>query len=169
MSKEETIEFLKEDHAKLELVLEALTDEMMISHRITGTWRIKDIIAHLSAWNIKLTEAIDVLLKDDKPWFMDTAFSEAEFNKIEVVKRKSMSLKEIIDEWQQSFNDMINKIESLSGKEWEYKTQFEYQEGSAVTVESLFGYRYRGHGHEGGHAEQIEEYFDRDSCACEIY
>ena len=168
MSKEETIEFLKQDHAKLELVLEALTDEMMISHRITGTWRIKDILAHISAWNKKLTEAVDDVLKNQKPWFMEQ-FSEEEFNKIQVVKRKSMSLKEIIDEWHQSFTDMIKKIEGLSDNEWEHETQFKYREGSAVTVESLFGYRYRGHGHEGGHAEQIEEYFDRDSCACEIY
>ncbi len=168
MTKEETVEFLKDDHAKLELVLEALTDEMMISHRISGTWRIKDILAHLSAWNIKLTEAVDVVLNNEKPWFMES-FSEEEFNHIQVVKRKSMSLKEIIDEWQQSFDDMLKKINSLSDEEWKYKTQFKYRDGSEVTVESLFGYRYKGHGHEGGHAVQIEEYFDRDSCACEIY
>ena len=169
MSKEETIEFLKQDHAKLELVIEALTDEMMISHRITGTWRVKDILAHISAWNFKLTEAIDLLLKNEKPWFIASSFSEAEFNKIQVVKRKSMSLREIVDEWRLSFIYMLKRIEILSDEEWEYKTQYEYQEGSAVTIESLFGYRYRGHGHEGGHAEQIEEYFDRDSCECEIY
>ena len=168
MSKEQVIEFLKKDHAKLELVLEALTDEMMIIHRITGTWRIKDILAHISAWNKKLTEAIDLLIKDEKPWFMES-FSEEEFNKIQIVKRKSMSLKEIRDEWEQSFNDMIKKIERLSDSEWEYKTPHKYRDGTEVTVESLFGYRYRGHGHEGGHANQIEEYFDRDDCDCEIY
>jgi len=174
MSKKQTIKFLKEDHAKLELVLEALTDEMMMGYRITGTWTIKDILAHISAWNKELIKAVNMLLRDEKPWFADIEknelkISEGEFNKIQIVKRKSMSLKEIIEEWEQSFDNLLKKIRSLSDNEWEYKTEFKWQEGSEVTVKSLFGYRYRGHGHEGGHAQQIEEYFDRDNCACEIY
>ena len=42
---------------------------------------------------------------------------------------------------------------------WEYQTAFKWGDKIPVSVNSLFEYTYKGEGHEGGHAKQIEEYF----------
>jgi len=173
MTKQQIIEFLKEDHKKMEFVVNSLHKEEFLKFRIQDSWNVKDIIAHLTAWNFELVKMVDVLLKDEKPWFVDdyrkTKQLETEFNKIQVIKRKSHSLEDVIDEWQQSFESLVKKIESLRDNELNYISSYFWEEGSPVTVKSLFGYRYKGEGHEGGHAKIVEEYFDEDHCSCRNY
>ncbi|MBM3702103.1 MAG: hypothetical protein FJW63_03770 [Actinobacteria bacterium] len=82
-----------------------------------------------------------------------------EFNKKEIRKRKSWSLKEVINEWHNSYKALLEKIDSLIKDEWKYKSKHKWLNGSFVSIQSLYGYRYLGEGHEGGHAKQIKEYF----------
>ena len=63
-------------------------------------------------------------------------------------------------EWQKSFDKLIERIEKLSGSEWEHHADFVWKDTTIlVSIESLLDYRYKGEGHEGGHAMQIETYF----------
>jgi hypothetical protein len=172
MKKEETLKILTEDHKKMEKIIELLTKEEMLKIRVLGVWSVKDVIAHLSAWNLELTKSIDIILRNEELWFLNT--SDVEFNKIQITKRKSYSLEEVIEEWKNSFIKLIERIKNLSEKEWDFQSEF-FWGGKAVhgkypvTVKSLFEYKYKGESHEGGHAKQIEEYFDRDDCSCQIY
>ena len=118
-------------------------------------------MAHISAWNFELIKAIDSILYDEKPWFVDEEkLNEREFNKLETQKRRYWTIDEIIEEWQESFEELINKIKDLSSSEWDYQTNFIWKDTTIpVSIQSLLSYKYKGHGHEGGHAAQIEEYF----------
>ncbi len=160
MNKNKTIEFLNENHQKMEFIVNSLHKEEMLQHQIVKAWNIKDILAHLTAWNFEIGKSIDVVLKNEDLWFRTK--NEEEFNKIQVNSRKSYTLQEVIDEWKSSFNKLIKKLESFTCQKWEHDSGFTWKDGSKITVESLFEYRYRGLGHEGGHAVQIEEYFGRD-------
>jgi len=172
MKKKNVIDLLIKDHKKMEAVLELLTKEDMLKIRVLGVWNIKDVLAHLSAWNLELAKSIDIILRDEELWFRNTG--DEEFNKIQVTKRKSYSLEEIMEEWQNSFKILIDRIEKLSEEEWEFQSKFYWGSEAIhgkypVTIESLFDYKYKGETHEGGHAKQIEEYFDREDCSCQIY
>ena len=168
MNQEETIDFLNENHENLKLVIEALTLEEILESHILQSWNVKDIIAHLSAWNIEITKAIDKVLNDEDIWFRKTEEVDM-FNKIQVTKRKPNSYEEIITEWESTFNIMIEKIKNLSEKEWNASSSYRYLNGDPITVASLFSFRYRNKGHEGRHADQIEEYFESEACDCRIY
>ncbi len=172
MKKEDVIKILVEDHKKMETVVSLLTKEEMLKIRVLDVWSIKDVIAHLSAWNLELTKSIDIILKNEELWFLNTG--DKEFNKIQVTKRKSYSLDEITEEWHKSFKSLIDRINDLSENEWNFQSNFYWGSKAdygkyPVTVKSLFEYKYKGESHEGGHAKQIEEYFDRDDCSCQIY
>ncbi|MFX0185628.1 MAG: DinB family protein [Candidatus Hodarchaeota archaeon] len=161
MNKQKTIQFLKNNHNKLEKVINGLKKSQMVEEIISGKWTTKDILAHISAWNLELTKATDDLLNDEKPWFInEEEMTEAKFNEIETNKRKSLSLNQVLEEWQNSFTELIQRVKKLSTSELEYQTPFEWAKDIPVTVSSLFEYIYRGEGHEGGHAEQIREYFN---------
>ena len=106
--------------------------------------------------------SIDDLLNDEKPWFInEEELTEAEFNEKETMKRKNWSSDRILEEWQLSYEELIQRIVRLSNSEWEYQAPFEWTKDIPVTVNSLFEYRYKGEGHEGGHAKQIEEFFNK--------
>lgn len=172
MNKDETIKILVVDHDKMQKITELLTKEEILKIRVLGVWNVKDVIAHLSAWNLELTKSIDIILRNEELWFLNTG--DEEFNKIQITKRKSYSLEEVMEEWHSSFKKLIERISNLSEKEWEFQSDF-FWGGKAVhgkypvTIKSLFEYKYKGESHEGGHAKQIEEYFDREDCSCQIY
>ncbi|MHA1817237.1 MAG: DinB family protein, partial [Candidatus Heimdallarchaeaceae archaeon] len=152
---------------ELEAVLENLLPEDYVTFRVLGTWKIKDVIAHLSGWNIELKKSIDKLLKNEELWFVTE--DEGFFNKIQVMKRKSLSVEQVLDEWKRTFIDLIERIKNLTDEEWEFTSIHNWKSGAQITIKSLFSYRKKGKGHEGYRASLIEEYFDRDYCDCEIY
>ncbi|MFX0123272.1 MAG: DinB family protein [Candidatus Hodarchaeota archaeon] len=162
MDKNKAIQFLKDNHRKLEHAISELKKTQITEDIISERWTIKDVIAHISAWNKELKKAIDDLLNDKKPWFINEEnLTEAEFNKNETERRKNWSSDKILKEWQISFEELIQRITSLSNSEWEYQTPFEWTKDMPVTVNSLFDYTYKGEGHEGGHAKQIDEFYKK--------
>ncbi len=167
MNREETIIFLQDDRKELETSLENLFPEDFVTFRVLGIWKIKDVIAHLSGWNIELKKSIDKLLNNEELWFVSE--SEDFFNKIQVMKRKSLTVKQVLDEWKMTFTELIERIRKLTNEEWEFTSKYKWKSGAPVTVKSLFGYRKKGKGHEGYHALLIDEYFERDYCDCERY
>ena len=158
MDKDWVIKFFKDDHAKLANVISQLDKSWMTNRKVNKSWDVKDIIAHISAWNWEIIRQVDDILVNRKPWYVD--MGEASFNKREVKKRKIWSLNKVLQEWEESFKALISRIEQLSESEWEFQADFNWPDGSPVTIQSLFSYRYRGEGHEGGHAKQIKEYFE---------
>ncbi len=162
MNKKQSIQFFNDNHKRLFEVLSRLNNNQMVEEIILGKWTVKDILAHISAWNIEILKAINNILNDEKPWFVDEEeLNEAEFNKRETQKRKSWPLEEIVEEWQNTFEKLIIRIDNLSNSEWEHKTDFVWKNTTIpVSIESLLGYTYKGEGHEGGHAKQIESFFE---------
>ncbi|MFW9968011.1 MAG: DinB family protein [Candidatus Thorarchaeota archaeon] len=150
--------FFREDHRKLKQTLAKLTESQIVNDIIMGDWSVKDVIAHISAWNLEITRSIDEVLQKKAPWYLTKG--ETAFNMAEVEKRHDWSLQEVLDEWENSFDSLTHRIEEITAEEWNIDTGLIWADGSAVTMESLFGYRYRGEGHEGGHALQIREYYN---------
>jgi len=157
MNLEKTIQFFKNDHQKMEKVLSKLTKEQMINEKVQGNWTVKDIIAHISAWNWELINQTNLVISGKKPWYTDT--SEAEFNEKSVKIRKPWSFEKVLSEWRESFDALLIRMNELSQEEWTFELDEEWPEGGKITVASIFQYRYRGEGHEGGHAKVILEYF----------
>nr|KXH75488.1 MAG: hypothetical protein AM325_11140 [Candidatus Thorarchaeota archaeon SMTZ1-45] len=159
MNREEIIHFFVDDHQKLENVLSKLTSKEIFHEKVQGDWTVKDIIAHISAWNWELIKQTDLVLSGKKPWYTD--LPEADFNKKAVKKRESWSLEKVLSEWRDSFNALVTRMSTLSQEEWTFELDDEaWPEGGKVTVASIFGYRYNEEGHEGGHAKVIQRYFD---------
>lgn len=158
---DEIIHFLRENHNTLEEVIRQLNKEQLTKFIIIGNWSTKDIIAHISAWNMEITKSINQILRNVKPWYVDEEdLTEREFNKREILKRKEWSIDDVLEEWRQSFESLITRINSLSEQEWLVQTNLLWEEGYPITLPSLFDYRYQGAGHEGGHALQIKNYFN---------
>jgi hypothetical protein len=157
MKQREVIEFLREDHKILWDVVGSLTEAQIEGEAVLGEWNVRDIVAHVTAWHWKLIEAAERLLKNKEPWVF--ADGEDEFNREKVEARRGVPIERIMVEWHDSYYALIRRIESLSEEEWSHSLADTWEDGSPISVQSLFGYRYRGEGHEGGHALQIKEYF----------
>ena len=161
MKKQSFIRFYTENHEELYKSINKLNKAQMEEIITLGNWTVKDILAHISAWNFELNNAINQILKNEKPWFVDEEeLNEAEFNQRETQKRKRWSVQSILNEWENSFEELIERIKDLSNTELEYQADFFWKDTSIpVSIKTLLDYTYEGEGHEGGHAKQINEYF----------
>ncbi len=135
MNREETNKFLQDDHKELKIVLEDLLPEDFVTFSVLGTWKIRDVIAHLSGWNIELKKSIDKLLMNEELWF----FTESEdyFNKIQVMKRKPLTVEQVLEERERTFIDLIEKIDSLKKEEWEHTSNFKWKNARYETWSNL--------------------------------
>ncbi len=158
MNKEESIQFFRDDHQKLKDVISRLTESQMVTDKVQGSWTVKDILAHISAWNWEIIAQADLVLSGKAPWHRYK--TEADFNKEAVKIRESWSFKRILSEWYESFDTLITRMKGFSEGEWNFELDEEWPEGGKVSVSSIFGYHYHGEGHEGGHAIIIEYYFE---------
>lgn len=160
IDRQETIGRFKEEHERLRKIVVSLPERQILKPKMFGEWSIKDIVAHLAAWNWEAIDEVDRVLKNEATWparYEDKAGEDA-FNLKEVEWRKGMSWKEVLKDWDDSFGAQIKRMEQLSDGEWKHQSgnQF-WNDGTSVTVYSLFAYEYKGEGHEGGHAKQIRE------------
>ncbi|MFX1367991.1 MAG: DinB family protein [Promethearchaeota archaeon] len=157
MRKNEVIEFLRGDHRKLWGIVENLPKSQIEGEAVQGEWNVRDIIAHVTAWHWELIRAVDRLLKNEQPWNFDNG--EEEFNRRTIAEKKLAKTDRIMVEWHDAFYALIRRIEDLTDSEWNHALESKWEDGSPISVQSLFDYRYKGEGHEGGHALQIREHY----------
>ena len=158
MDQEETIQFFRNDHQKLKDVISKLTESRIATDKVQGSWTVRDILAHISAWNWEIIMQAEGVLSGIRPWH--NSKTEAEFNREAVKTRESWPVEKVISEGDESFDALISKIESFSEEDWNFELDEEWPEGGKVSIPSIFGYRYHDEGHEGGHATIIRNYFD---------
>lgn len=158
IDKNETIGRFKREHQKLQELVSSLSGDRALEPKTLGEWSIKDIVAHLAAWNWEATEEVDRVLKNEATWpsrYEDRA-GEEEFNWREVERRRDKSWEWVLKDWDESFAAQIKRMERLSEEEWKRQSgEMTWSDGSPVCVYTLFAYEYEGEGHEGGHAKQI--------------
>ncbi len=155
----ETIQRFKREHEKLKKLISSLPKEYL-RQKMLGEWAIKDVVAHLAAWNWEIIDEVDRVLRNKATWpAQEDRVWEDEFNRKEVEKRKGKSWKGVLKEWDDSFWAQIEKMERISDEEWNHQSGNQFRSnGTPVSASSLFVYEYRGEGHEGGHAKQIEQF-----------
>jgi len=162
VKKEKAIEILKADHKKLAGVLDLLSPGQPEEVKVLGEWTTKDIIAHLIEWNWEYLAEIERILADKATWHKvcESKEQEDEFNRKAAEKWRTKSFKEVLDEWEKSFQVAIKMVEKLTNEEWNHQSNKDtWSNGDPVTIYSLFDYEYEGTSHEGGHAKQIREFF----------
>ena len=138
-------------------VIDTLNEEQLCRKEVQGEWSVKDILAHISAWNWDIIKQIEVVLANDSLWYRN--IPEVDFNKSAVSVRMDWTLERVLDEWEESFNMLIARIKDLTPENLAHSNCEDWGDGTPVTVESLFGYRYKGEGHEGGHAKIVKDFF----------
>lgn len=162
MKKEKAIEILKADHKKVAEVLDLLPPGQLEKVEVLAGWAVRDILAHLIEWNREYLAETDRILADKATWHKvcESKEQEDEFNRKAVEKWRTKSLKEVLAEWEKSFQIAIERVEKLTNEEWNHQSNKDtWSNGDPVTIYSLFDYEYVGASHEGGHAKQIREFF----------
>lgn len=123
---------------------------------VSDEWTVKDVVAHVAAWDDELRRGIDAVLRNEMPGFAER--SEDELNEEFVASHRKMPLEKIVDELRSAHESLVERIEQIHDRDWQRDTGLRWPDGPALTVSGLFDYTYRGQSHYAGHAEEIEQW-----------
>jgi hypothetical protein len=93
---------------KMEVVV-ADTDPAL---EIYAGWTIKDVIGHITAWEVVIHKAIQAFSAGDPPYFLREQDFDV-FNQNAVDFRASWTLEEVLEEWQDIRAGLRKSIEGL--------------------------------------------------------
>ena len=162
-NKAEVVNTLTQSHEELKRVISSLNDQQLNTHPVTAEgWTTKDVLSHLTAWNLQFLKDIDDILRDDTSLqrHLDNHEAVDDFNRQAVEARLKKTFTEVYTEWEASLDGVIERIGQLTDSEWCHQSGNEtWGDGTPITVESLVGYRFEGKHNWAGNAGEIERNF----------
>ncbi|NLI14654.1 MAG: ClbS/DfsB family four-helix bundle protein [candidate division Zixibacteria bacterium] len=113
----EIIEKANQSLAKLLAAIESLPAETHSIPKAIGEWSIKDILAHLIAWEEEASKALDIWkIGVDPDWNHIKDIDE--FNAQAVKERRKVAFPKIIEQLRLVHGGIIDKLKSISDSEF---------------------------------------------------
>jgi hypothetical protein len=161
LTKDELINSIKKERVNLEELIQKTPVKHLNLSILDDNWSIKDIIGHITYWDIQGTDWIESIVEGKSPdiiWAKESSIKElrqkqAEIN-AEVLKenqKKSYTL--VLEEFTQSYQMLLLAIEKLSDDQIQKFFNFNYTE-EPVSTRQIVNWR---KSHYKSHREQLEK------------
>ncbi len=154
MTKDELIHQIETEWANLQSALDGLTEEQMHRPGVVGEWSIKDILAHITAWQTRL---ITTMFKAEKGFAPDTTEGGPtvdQMNEKFYQEMKDRSFEQVWDDFDSSHYQLLNRLKGWQEKDLFDPQKFTWMKGNPF-VEYIAGDSYE---HYAEHAQQIREW-----------
>ena len=116
MEKSELLNWLQEEYQQWEALLDQIGPTRMDQPGVNGDWSIKDLVAHLTGWQPRLIAGIQAAQHREPepppPWPAHLQ-TEDEVNAWIYESNRKRSVREVLDESHQMFQQLIAVIEGL--------------------------------------------------------
>ena len=114
-TKSDLLEVIRTERAQLEALFEGLTDSQMEQPNVEASWSIKDILAHIAAWERLAFDRIHAAVSGAPLSFPLIKGNEDvdQFNAKVYEQNKEQPLPEVQTEFHAAHRDFITQIEAL--------------------------------------------------------
>jgi uncharacterized damage-inducible protein DinB len=152
MNKEETLNNLAQGRQTLYQTIQGLSEEEMTQVPVEGTWTVKDVLGHLSAWE-------EVFLKplrryaDGAPFETEVVEDYLAWNDEQAARKKSVPLNTILNELTSVRQELVAAASRLSDEQWKESLPFPWG-GEGTVDRALNGLQH----HELEHMRVIQEW-----------
>jgi hypothetical protein len=160
-SKAALLDVIVTERQALESLLEGLSDAQLIQPGVVADWSIKDILAHIAAWERLAQDRIHAALTGEPlkfPVITGDNFVD-NFNTMIYENNKDVPLNEIQVEFQASHQDFMRQIESLDENFLPQKLPFDW--AGDLTVQILISSN--THWHYSEHHDSIKQWLEKNT------
>ncbi len=113
MNPKDLLRALADTRAQTEAALAGLTEDQLIDPGVIGDWSVKDILAHLTAWEAELVTLLVKVKRGQKPtWPTPTEFDDlnAKWHK----ETKNRPLDRVLADWRGVRKQTVRQVEGLT-------------------------------------------------------
>jgi hypothetical protein len=159
MDKAAVLENIQKEHANLESILAPLSDEQICEATLEGKRSVKDILAHITAWERLCTGWLACALRGETPApeTLNLGATEEDvdrFNEQTFLENKDRSLPDVLADSRASYQQFLEKVQALSEEDLTEPHKFSWAEGRSL-VPFIAANSYD---HYQEHAEQIRKW-----------
>ena len=118
MKKSELLNWLRGEYQEWEALLDEIGAENMDQPGVNADWSIKDLVAHLTGWNRRLVDRLRAAQRrepEPQPHWPAYLQTEDEINAWIYESNRGRSVRAVLDEARQVFEQLLAVMESLPG------------------------------------------------------
>lgn len=120
ITKQEVIESAQKERAALEDYLATLTPEQMTQPNVIGEWAVKDVLAHLFAWEGMVMRWYEAGKKGKLPAVPSEKYNWGQLPQLNheiFLEHRDQPLAEVLKTFKSSYKKILKMIESIPEKE----------------------------------------------------
>jgi len=128
-SKDQLLKDIRTERRRLEKNLSGLSAEEMAQRGVAGTWSVKDILAHLSAWEMLFLDWYSAGLQGRIPATLPVGMSQKAMDALNQQiygKNQRRSLDEVLAEFHASYEVTVRVIEAIPEEEMFARGRFNW-------------------------------------------
>ncbi len=159
MDKASILDEMSTNYAALEGILAPLNETQMTTEGVAGEWSIKDILAHLTAWQQRLLVWLHAAARHEKPTLIGLASEEETdgLNEQFYRENKSRILSDVLADFRTSYLQIVDVVQGLSEKDLIDPHGFAWMKGNPLFY-LVAGNTY---GHYQEHIDPIQQWLAR--------
>jgi hypothetical protein len=123
---------LDREWASIERICFSLTEDDLLAPRKAGEWSVKDILAHLSAWEKYLLDRLSFVMTGMKPQYpvMTTWDDVHRFNAQVYEQNKDRPLTSVVIEFRNLYRGVMTVLEALSDEQLTEAYNYDFPDDS---------------------------------------
>jgi len=151
-------DILKYGQGTVHQAIEGLPESAWETPGACGVWSIKDIIAHLASYEHVLVDVLSTFVGGaSTPYLSKFTDPGGNFNDLEVAARKGKSVKEVLDEFNDTYAQVMSLITRIPVETFRQAGTIPWY-GLEYALDDYIVYAYYGHKRE--HSAQIAAFRD---------
>ena len=154
MPKPEILEQIRKARGAIMAALDGLSPDAMLRPGVIGLWSVKDILAHLTAWQSELITALAQLDKPNRVPEIVNIEDIDEWNAEQYRASARRTLAAVMEDFSGVHKHLLKAVESLDDKTLDNARKFPWMEGEPLS----YLIAENGYWHEQEHAEEIRKW-----------
>ena len=151
MTKDELIQKIESEWNNLQAALDGLTEEQMHQPGVVGGWSVKDILAHITAWQTRLISTLFKAERGVAPETTEGGLSVDQLNEKFYREMKDRAFEKVWDDLDSSYYQLLGRLETWKEKDLFDPKRFKWMRGEPFE-RYIAGDSYE---HYAEHAQQI--------------
>ncbi|OGO31345.1 MAG: hypothetical protein A2136_06495 [Chloroflexi bacterium RBG_16_54_11] len=163
--KAELLAELGREWAKIERTCYNLSEPAMVTPGVQGEWSVKDVLAHLSAWEKYLLDRLGYVLTGQQPHYpVMTSWDDVHrFNAQVYAENRDRPLTSVIIEFRSLYQGVVTVIEALSDEQLNRPYTYDFPDDHLTLLQLIRANTYEHYREHCEAAQSIGDSHDRDA------
>lgn len=135
MNKSQLIESIINGRKKFEETLSQLDQTQMTTPGLESGWSVKDVLAHIQAWEIRMVRWLEDAQRGEIPQMLPAGMTWDDLDQINeqiYLENRDKPLTDIITEFHQSFPRALDVVKGISEEDLINPDRYEWREGKPL-------------------------------------